>query len=408
MAISRRASEAQPLQTRHRHSAAGSSVQHPRLVVLDHGRRGCLRPADRDAAVRRRNQSGHKAADYARGDRSKRAGRLPPLPDVLRNLRPTLIIFRFLHPWDRRTRVSRDRGAEILGPLPPDRLAQLRHRFGARLDVRRWYAHRPRKPYATPVLDEAAIRAAYPTSDDGLAWSGAAAPKPIIGTRTGPVFRSLLDLAASHAEAKELKTEFTTLSDIYHALGASRLAVPVGWLLGVTYAVAGYTPRVLDHLLRVVFAAALMFAVCVFVFWVLHRARRDLAERARLRALRAHVVLRNASRVHAVGRSRVHVYASQGSPPVSRRRHGAKPSWSTTSVENPTPAASPLSPPAPVVRVTQANVRAAGGTATNAYRCLARTCGRNPGSWPTGTRRRAAGSWPTGTRAICSRRSTRP
>ena len=88
------------------------------------------------------------------------------------------------------------------------------------------------------------------------------------------VFRSLLDLAASHAEAKELKTEFTTLSDIYHALGASRLAVPVGWLIGVIYAVAGYTPRVLDHLLRVIFAAALMLVVCTFVFWVLHRARR--------------------------------------------------------------------------------------------------------------------------------------
>lgn len=210
---------------------------------------------------------------------------------------PTLIIFRFLHPWDRRTRVSRDRGAEILGSLPPDRLAQLRHRFGARLDVRRWYTHRPRRPYATPVLDEAAIRAAYPTSDDGLAWSGAAVLKPRDATKAAfphvevdprqatriyadnwrenwTVFRSLLDLAASHAEAKELKTEFTTLSDIYHALGASRLAVPVGWLIGVIYAVAGYTPRVLDHLLGVIFAAALMLVVCTFVFWVLHRARR--------------------------------------------------------------------------------------------------------------------------------------
>lgn len=189
-----------------------------------------------------------------------------------------LVPYRWLVFWTRTpaTYITRDRGADIFRQLPDDQLVQLRSMFDAALDVDSWYLQadaRTRLAKAANLmqLDEQRIIEKYRNADHP--------PDPVAiyelhWRENWGVFRSLLDLAAARADAKELKMEFTTLSDIYHALGAARLAVPLGGVIGVVYAGSMHTERILHHLLEEFVAAMLMALVGAWIVNLLHNARR--------------------------------------------------------------------------------------------------------------------------------------
>jgi hypothetical protein len=87
------------------------------------------------------------------------------------------------------------------------------------------------------------------------------------------VLRSILDIAGSIPESSQIKAEYTTLSDLYHSLGAARTAVVGGWTLVAILAVTHFG-RVEHNLLRSVAGFAAMTAVTVLLYFVLHSARR--------------------------------------------------------------------------------------------------------------------------------------
>lgn len=181
--------------------------------------------------------------------------------------------------------VTRDRGRDALAGLSDDTLARLRKLFNARLDVRRHH-----RVVSFPVVrklkllrvNKEKLRARYKdirlgNDEDKLLFEKDNRSIRRIYTdnwyENWDVFRALLDLAATKGERPEIRQTFTSLYDIYHSLGASRLAVVAGPFAAVLYLV-GFNQGTIDaHHGRSIGALVAIVAVSLLTAYILHRTR---------------------------------------------------------------------------------------------------------------------------------------
>ena len=182
--------------------------------------------------------------------------------------------------------VSRDRGRDALWHLDPDVLARLRTHFDARLDVRRHH-----RTISTPVirrlkllrLNDELLRARYKDEsltdskeDEYLFEKDNRNLRRIYKDNwyeNWDVFRALLDLVATDGGRPEIKRNFTTLYDIYHSLGASRLAVILGSWTGLLYLGGTHRDDIGDHLVASIVGLVAILVVSLTVAYILHRTR---------------------------------------------------------------------------------------------------------------------------------------
>lgn len=147
-------------------------------------------------------------------------------------------------PWGGRF-VRLDRGSQILHHLEPDQVAALNEIFKANLDVSKpydrvrnpgwWFAHPRRKFYFW--AGKLKLNQNWLGSEDKderrrcyeRRWH-----------ENWDVLRAVLDISGSIRGSGQIKHEYTILSDLYHALGASRKAITFGWLAIVLLAIVHF------------------------------------------------------------------------------------------------------------------------------------------------------------------------
>ncbi len=88
------------------------------------------------------------------------------------------------------------------------------------------------------------------------------------------VVQGLLDIS-SMAGFPELKREYTNLSDLYHALGAARLAVCAAWMgfVFVNIGLASYREDFINHLAAPMICTSVITAFSIGLWLLLHQAR---------------------------------------------------------------------------------------------------------------------------------------
>jgi hypothetical protein len=181
--------------------------------------------------------------------------------------------------------VTRDRGREALSALPEEIQNQLRTLFDARLDMRRHH-HTVDVPVLRKLrllrLDDERLKTRYkediPLSreDEYKFEEDDRNIRRIYSDNwyeNWDVFRAILDLVASHGDRPEIKRNFTTLYDIYHALGASRLAVVMGAMAGVFYLGGVHRADISAHVGASIVALVVIAGATALVAYVLHRTR---------------------------------------------------------------------------------------------------------------------------------------
>jgi hypothetical protein len=182
--------------------------------------------------------------------------------------------------------VSRDRGRDALWHLPSEVLNRLRTHFDARLDVRRHH-----RTISTPLirrlkllrLHDDLLRARYKdekaavTAEDAYLFEKDNRSLRRIYSdnwyENWDVFRGVLDLVATEGGRPEIKRNFTTLYDIYHSLGASRLAVTLGPAAGFAYLGGTHREDIAGHVLASVIGFFVVVFVACTVAYILHRTR---------------------------------------------------------------------------------------------------------------------------------------
>lgn len=173
-------------------------------------------------------------------------------------------------PWRPRPLKSKDRwvridrGHQILALLPSDQQALIAELFGVTLKLeeilepeRSWLGKRS---HAYKLKDEFRIQ----EGRDYLQryrdrWQ-----------ENWNIVRALVEISDSNGGGA-IRSEYITLSDIYHALGASRAGVQLAWLVSTAacfaYAIDG------QSLWGILLTIALTSITTLVLFWVCHRAR---------------------------------------------------------------------------------------------------------------------------------------
>jgi hypothetical protein len=169
-------------------------------------------------------------------------------------------------PWKTQL-VRRDRGGQVLRTLDPDQLGQLEEIFNCK--IHREEIHRvvpdgksplQRLMHLTGVLEIDGDLKVLEKKARGAAYE----------ERWYTHWDVLRSIAASQSE--HLKAEYTSLSDLYHSLGAARTAVVMAWvgacLLAVTHA-----GRVGDGPARAAIGFGAISALAAATYLILHIAR---------------------------------------------------------------------------------------------------------------------------------------
>jgi len=73
----------------------------------------------------------------------------------------------------------------------------------------------------------------------------------------------------------EIKRDYTLLNDIYHSLGACRLALILSLVTTASYALAQHGPQSTNHPWRTMIATVVILACAAFMFSVFQRNRSD-------------------------------------------------------------------------------------------------------------------------------------
>ncbi len=130
-------------------------------------------------------------------------------------------------PWDGRL-VRRDRGGQILKTLDPEQIRHLEEVFGRPVQVEE-------SPHRIVPAGRGPLKR-FLHATEALEIDGPLKTLPLEGRARQEayedlwythwdVLRSAVDIAGSSDESTQVKAEYTSLSDIYHSLGASRTAV---------------------------------------------------------------------------------------------------------------------------------------------------------------------------------------
>lgn len=186
-------------------------------------------------------------------------------------------VLRFLPlKWDGRL-VRRDRGAQILTTLDDDQRGKLEEIFGHPIEseqphvrvpvVEDWrrhplksLAHRTGMVELTPELQQIAPEKTRQATYENLWYTN------------WDVLRATLDVAATSEKSAEIKKEYTTLSDIYHSLGAARTAVSSAFICQVALALT-HPGRIWDKPLAS-FAGLLVAGALTALLWALFHSAR--------------------------------------------------------------------------------------------------------------------------------------
>lgn len=157
-----------------------------------------------------------------------------------------------------------DRGRQILALLPPDQQVRVAKLFDVELQL-------------DEILDEEGSwlgRRAHAFSLKYKYW--AQEPKPFERYRdrwqeNWNIVRALVEISDSTDAGGAIRSEYMTLSDIYHALGACRAGIQLAWLVSAT-ACIGYIIDGQSFWGSVLTLVLTLFATLV-LFWIFHRAR---------------------------------------------------------------------------------------------------------------------------------------
>lgn len=177
----------------------------------------------------------------------------------------------WFRPWGGRF-VRKDRGGEILLKLDDDQLEDLETLFNCRID---------REPIHSVVQKEESPLKKLMYSSGVLEVAGSIKELPMENKERQKtyedrwythwdVLRSAMDFAASTNE--HLKSEYTTLSDIYHSLGAARTAVMTAWL-GISLLALSHVGRIEDNPVEAALGLLAIFVITTATYAVLHVAR---------------------------------------------------------------------------------------------------------------------------------------
>lgn len=166
--------------------------------------------------------------------------------------------------------VRRDRGGQVLRTLDPAQLENLEEIFQRKIE-------RDEKHREVPPGDNLIEKAMHRLKV--LEIQGPATALEKKARRQAyeeswythwDVLRSTIDMSAEQSD--RVRTEYTTLSDIYHSLGAARTAVTIAWF-GVCLLAASHAGRVLDAPWIAVLGFFLISALSGILWVVLYIAR---------------------------------------------------------------------------------------------------------------------------------------
>lgn len=184
---------------------------------------------------------------------------------------PVLRIWPF--PWRGRY-VRRDRGGQILGTLDREQISRLQEIFNCKIESEEIHSVVPssRSPlqklrHATGVLEVTG-----PTQWLSMKNKERRRIYEDLWYTHWDALRAAVDLAASHPGGEHVKTEYTTLSDIYHSLGAARTAILTAWL-GIFVLSLSHFGRVEEALGEALGGLAVITALTAALYAVLHVAR---------------------------------------------------------------------------------------------------------------------------------------
>ncbi len=170
--------------------------------------------------------------------------------------------------------VRKDRGGQILKTLDPTQIATLEDILGCSIDLNEPHSIVEsdgsvlgRIMHRSGVLE---IAGAYKTltmesGERRLAYEN-------LWHTHWNVLRSTVDIAGSYPGSKQVKSEYTTLSDIYHSLGAARTAVLSSWI-SVSVLSISHIGRVWSNPVAALGGFIAISGIAVAMYLVFHIAR---------------------------------------------------------------------------------------------------------------------------------------
>jgi hypothetical protein len=178
--------------------------------------------------------------------------------------------------WDGRL-VRLDRGSQVLRQLPKRQQRALGDIFGRSLDLSKPYARVPPSGRWHLVRRlQRQLRLLRLTDEWEQRYPDLGRREKAYAKRwheNWDVLRSALDIAGSRPETAAFKHEYTTLSDLYHALGAAKTAASVAFW-GVVVLNVIHPGRIADNLLGSIGGFVAISVLTVALVAVLHRTRR--------------------------------------------------------------------------------------------------------------------------------------
>lgn len=177
--------------------------------------------------------------------------------------------------------VRRDRGGQILRELDPEQICKLEEIFKCKVESEEIHSVVPssKSPlrklmHATGLLEVSGRIKNLPMEEKKRQHA-----YELVWSTHWNVIRAAVDIAASHSGSEHVKTEYTTLSDIYHSLGAARTAVLTAWLCTVGISVSHFD-RVLDAPRDALLGGALISIMTMAIYMILHTARGRTSQTA--------------------------------------------------------------------------------------------------------------------------------
>ncbi len=182
-----------------------------------------------------------------------------------------------IRPWPFRWKgrlVRNDRGGEILESLEAEQIAELETVFACKVQVGERHAVVPEgKGLLEKLMHRTGMQeVAGPFKELPMEGRKRQLAYEDLWYTNWDVLRAVVDIAGSLPEGEQVKSEYTSLSDIYHSLGAARTAVIAAWFT-VCALVLFHFSRFIDHLPESLVGLVVISALSAAIYLVLHNAR---------------------------------------------------------------------------------------------------------------------------------------